>query len=516
MGENVRALVVVLVLSIPVLRFLRPQLTANATTLSDFNVRAGLWVALTLALFLSHNFWLFVLIVAVALLTVGRKDSNPLGLYFFLLLLAPPFQSTIQGFGGINYFLAIDYLRVLSLVILLPLALSMLSDPARARLFGLPTDKYLLAYLGLQLVIQAPTTTTTDTMRWLVAQFIDVYLPYYAFSRGLSDLSRLRDALASFVAGASLLAVIALFESAKGWLLYSSLANVMDVNWGFGGYMFRNGSLRATASLGHSIIFGYVMVVALGLHLSLRSAYATTRAWKIVLVLLSAGIVASMSRGPWVGAAAVVAIALAMSPGAGAKLGKFGVAAICIVPLVMMTPLGARIVAVMPFIGNVDAGSVEYRQQLFNVSWNVLMMNPIFGSPYYMASESMQQLREGGGGIIDMVNSYLGIAMFSGFAGLALFGGVFASGAARMYFHLARHPARGSENFSTGLALLATLVGVLVTIATVSSIDAVPVIYWCLAGACAAYLHLGTGERVALPAELSTPDPSPVRSRGAF
>ena len=487
MGENVRALIVVLGLSIPMLLFLRPHLTAAAMAPQDYKLRAGLWLTLTVALFLANNFWLFVLIVSIAVLTVGRLDSNPLGLYFFLLLLAPPFPVQIPGIGGINYFISLDYLRLLSLVLLLPYAFRLGRDPMCPRWFRMPADKYLVAYLVLQMLIQSSTTTATDAIRWGVSLVIDIVLPYYAFSRGLSDRERMQDVFAAFVAGCSVLSLVALFESAKGWLLYSSLPNFQGVSWAFGGYMLRDGALRATASAGHSIMLGFVLTVALGLHVAVKSTYSSSRVWMLVALLLGAGIAATIARGPWVGAAALVLTVLALSPQRKANLAKLGFASVFAIPALLFSPVGERVMAALPFIGTVADESVDYRQQLFDISWDVLMLNPFFGSPYFMANSSMEALRQGEG-IIDMVNSYLGVAMYSGFVGLALFVGVFASSLIGLVLNLMRNAEPGA-NHDICLSLLATLVGVLVAIATLSSINAVPVVYWCLAGACSAFLH---------------------------
>jgi hypothetical protein len=491
MAENYRALVALLVLTIPVLWFVRTPLTLAVMRPADFNLRAVIWVALTILLFVAQSFWIFMLGTVLLLLAVGRRDSNPLGLYFFILLLAPPFQSAVQGFGGINYFISLDFLRLLSFVILLPTAIVLLTRSESAGLFRMPTDKYVLGYVVLLLAIQLPLTSTTDWLRSALSHLIDTLLPYYVFSRGITDLRRLRDTGASFVAACAILSVVAVFEVFKGWLLYSSLPNFLDVRWKYGSYMLRDGSLRATASTGHSIVLGYVVTVALGLHLMIRPAFANKAFWRNVLLVLCVGIVASMSRGPWVGAAGLILVALAVGPGAGKRLGTASLLLILSLPVLMLTPIGAKIVSYLPFVGDVDAGTVSYRQQLFEVSWNVLMLNPIFGSPYYMAYGTMEQLRQGEG-IIDMVNSYLAVAMVSGFVGLTLFSGAFVSCGVRLYTHLARHPAKGGDDYVVGKALLATLVGIMLVIATASSINAIPVVYWCVVGMCAAYLRFAS------------------------
>src|SRR5215203_4376578 len=181
MAENYRALVALLVLTIPVLWFVRKPLTVAVMRPADFNVRAFIWIALTILLFVAQSFWIFMLGAVLLILSVGRKDSNPLGLYFFILLLAPPFQSAVQGFGGINYFISLDFLRLLSFVILLPTAVVLLTRPESAGLFRMPTDKYVLGYVVLLLAIQLPLTSTTDWLRSALGYVIDTLLPYYVF-----------------------------------------------------------------------------------------------------------------------------------------------------------------------------------------------------------------------------------------------------------------------------------------------------------------------------------------------
>src|SRR5947209_7924373 len=105
------------------------------------------------------------------------------------------------------------------------------------------------------------------------------------------------------------------------------------------------------------------------------------------------------------------------------------------------------------------------------------MMNPILGSPYYLSSPGMEQMRQGEG-IIDMVNSYLGVALPTGIVGLFLFLGVFGSSLIRLVGQCFNRDGEDHAGRTVARALLGTLVGVLVTIATASSIGAVPVVYW--------------------------------------
>ena len=488
MPEYLRALIAILFLAGCTLWFLREPLTVAAIHPADYRLRVWLWLGLTAFLFLAHSYWLFMFGAAAALVVAGRRDSNLLGLYFFLLLMSPPLRVSIDGFAGINRFIDFDYLRLLSLAVLLPAAFRA-QAAGHAKLFSMPADKFVLGYIGLQIAISLTTSTLTDVMRTAIVLGIDIYLPYYAFSRGLNDEARLRDAIASFVGGGAVIAVIALFETGKGWLLYGSLKSVLQVQWNYGAYMWRDTALRALATTGHSIYLGYVMMAALGLHLALRPAFSAGKKWVGMFCLFTLAVVASFARGPWVGAAAMIAAAVALAPNAKAAYGKAIAIGILLMPVIAFTPMGERIISLLPFVGQADQGSVDYRQQLFTVSMSVLMMNPVFGSPYYMSTGAMESLRTGEG-IIDMVNSYLGVALSTGLVGLGLFVGIFLSSAVRIWRQLARSEEKSSEEHVTGRALLATLVGILTTIATVGSDNAVPAVYWSLAGMCAAYVGM--------------------------
>ena len=250
--------------------------------------------------------------------------------------------------------------------------------------------------------------------------------------------------------------------------------------------------MRAVTTAGHSIVFGYLMAIALLLHLGLRNGNPAPRAWMLMGAALGAGLVASVSRGPWVGAAVgVLGLTLAIaSRQPGRRLVRLVLPAILVAVAVMVSPWGDKVVAYLPFVGNIDAGNVSYRQTLFEVSMKIIAMDPWFGSPYFMYSEPMQELRVGN--LVDVVNTYLLIALRFGTVGLVLFGMVFATAAWQVVSALRRQPAEDTERFAQGQAILGMLFVVLLTIATASDVLFVPIAYWCAAG-----LAIGYGRLVA-------------------
>jgi O-antigen ligase len=95
----------------------------------------------------------------------------------------------------------------------------------------------------------------------------------------------------------------------------------------------------------------------------------------------------------------------------------------------------------------------------------------------------MQQLKQGQG-IIDIVNTYLGVALASGFVGLALFCGFFLVVLVELVLALRR---AGGDTYPLGQTLFCALLGILVMIFTTSSIGLIAVIYWSVAGLAQGY-----------------------------
>lgn len=491
MPENLRALAMILVLAGAVFVAARALACAAAMTEEDFVRRRNLWFALTLAAFLAHNFWLFIAFAALLLIFALPGEPNKLALYFFVLLAVPAIDAEIPGFGLVEHFFAIDYPRLLALAILLPAWLALRARPDAEPFGRSSADKILLAYLALQFLLQLPHATLTDTLRkGAFYAFVDVFLPYYVASRAARDPAALREALMAFVLAALVAAAIAVFEFARHWLLYSSLEEALGVDWGLLNYLERgDGVLRAQASTGQPIVLGYVLAVALCLALSLRKSLPPTRWRDGGLVLLAAGLVAAMSRGPWIGAAVMLLAFVATGPRALARLAKLGLAGLCVLPFLIGSSAGQALIDYLPFVGTIEAQNVGYREWLFEVSLGVVLDHPFFGAWDFLQLPAMQQLRQGQS-IIDVVNTYLGVALASGLVGLALFCSFFLVVLYELFAAMRRVAGRGGELYVLGQALFCALLGILVMICTTSNIGVIALIHWAIAGLAQAYARV--------------------------
>jgi hypothetical protein len=323
----------------------------------------------------------------------------------------------------------------------------------------------------------------TSALRQAFYLFIDVWLVYYVASRSVRDLASIRDVVAAFVIGSLIMALVALFEAGRGWLLYSSLEGVLGVHWGYGNYMSRGvgGPLRVMASTGHPIVMGYLMVVTIPLLIYLKPTIRPAFIPWLGVAALVGALIATLSRGPWVGAVAMALVVVAVGKGASKRFGMFLAGITAVAGVMWLFGRGQTLFDMLPFVGTVGSESVEYRKRLFEVSMQILWQGPVFGSPRFYADAAAAQELRGEGGLIDVVNTYVRVALSSGLVGLTLFVGLFAS-ACLLAWRTQKFSKQSPAVGSAAHALLAAIAGILVTIATTSSVSVIPPIYFMFAG----------------------------------
>ncbi|MHC8320951.1 O-antigen ligase family protein [Pseudomonas sp. GB2N2] len=498
MPEHIRALVVILVLAGVVFAMARkPALDMIAN--NDFTRRRNLWFVLTIVAFVSNSFWVYAAVAAVVLTIVRKRERNTLALFFMLLFLIPPVSAQIPGFGVMNYFFDFNHVRLLSLFLLLP-AFFALRRRADTVSFGRTwPDKLIAANLILTSLLLLRQTTVSDTLRQTLYLFTDIFLPYYVASRALKNLDDFKDAMLAFVLAAMVLSLIGIFEFVRSWLLYSALISALGMHWEMSSYLSRGGSLRASVTTGQAIALGLVISVAIGFYLFLQEAVRSKFQRRLGALLLAGGLFAPLSRGPWIGAASMLMVYVASGRNAVKRLMLLGLAAVLALPLLAVVPGGQKVLDLLPFIGTVEVENITYRQRLIDNSWIVIQRNPLLGSFDYRNTPEMQSMIQGEG-IIDIVNTYIGIALSFGLIGLAFFVAFFITVLVGIRKAMRAFPDKDDEGRRLGRALFATLAGILVTIFTVSSITVIPVVYWSVAGLAVAYAQMARRLKQTSPA----------------
>lgn len=487
MPEHLKTLIVILVLSTAVFAFAHRPVCAVMGT-GNFIKKRNLWYALILAGFLAHNFWIYTVIAALLLIYNNLRENNPVSLFFFVLFALPMATIPIPGMGLINIFFHLSHARILELFILLPAFFILIQQKDTLSFGRTGPDKLLATYIILTVALYLRETSITDTFRQAFYLFIDAFLPYFVISRSLKDMQSFRIALISLLVAIMIVALLATFETAKHWLLYHALLDELGLE-GMTNYQGRDGALRAVATAGHSIALGYLMTVGIGFYLYLKQLIRNKHIRWLGMALLAAGLIASLSRGPWVGAFFLITVFIATGRNAIPRLMGLLAIAVLGLSLIAVLPGGEKVTKFLPFIGTTDAGTIEYRKNLIDTSVIVIKRNPWFGSVDYLNTPEMESMRQGEG-IIDIVNTYIQVALEIGVVGLGLFVGFFALTLLGIYRAMRSIRDRKSEERLLGRALLATMVSVLLIIFTVSSIAIIPVVYWSVAGLGAAYAQM--------------------------
>jgi O-antigen ligase len=461
----------------------------------DFSRRRLVWFFLTAVSFLSPNIWLYAIVAIPVIIWISRKDSNPIGLYVLILHVIPPVDVIIPVIGNNGLFPLNNY-RLLSLFLLIPVALRYRRNRGQTpSVFG-AMDVLLLALGALEVALYVPPDlphhmvipdSPSNELRRAVLFMLDTYVLYYAVSRTCQTRQKILDVAASFCLASAVMAAIALFEYARSWLLYVDLARLWGANPNIGFYLTRNGSVRAQVSAGHALALGFLLAVASGFWLYLKSQVPSRIQRVGVTLLLWGGLLAAYSRGPWLGAVAIYFTFNAAGPRALSRFVKGLCAAVVIAGVVAISPLGDRIREMVPALGGTTDFNILYRQRLADRGWQLVMAHPLFGNqfPY----PEMEDLRQGEG-IIDIVNTYLGVALNYGLVGLTLFVGFMLLGIMKTYSRVRELARTDPELALFGASLIACIVGALVMIQSNSFNLGLQRMFYVLAGLATAYTQL--------------------------
>ena len=487
MPEYLRALIYILIIATTFFALARPTVITLVDA-KDFTRRRNIWLCLTLAAFLANNFWIYAVISIMLLVYAKNREPNPISLFLFILFILPVATIQIPGMGIINFLFELSNVRILELVILLPAYLHLIRQNDIRLFSSKGPDLAIAGYLILNAILHLRDASLTETLRQAFYLFIDAYLPYFVISRSLNDIQTFRDALVSFVMAIMILAPLAAFETLKHWHLYSRLTDVLQLH-GVTGYLQRDNMLRAAVTAGEPIALGYLMTVGIGLYLFVQKSIKQKLIRRLGMALLIGGLISSFSRGPWVGTAVLFVAFIATGRYAVRRLITLGLALIILSPVIPQLPGGKAFIQLMPFVGKTESYNVTYREELLTKSMIVIKRYPWFGSDNYRKTPEMQSMIQGEG-IIDIVNTYIGIALDTGLIGLGLFVAFFTLVLLGIYRALRSSSDRDSDEYLLGRTLLVTLLSILIIIFTVSSMTFIPIVYWSVAGLGVAYIQM--------------------------
>jgi O-Antigen ligase len=467
---------------------------------ADFLRRRNVWFALTIIAFLSPNFWIFALFAVPIYIWIGRKDSNPTAAYLLLMHVVPPVSLNLPAIGASQLFSLNNY-RLLSFCLLIPIALRARRSLPRDRASrSRTTDLLLLAFIIVQCARYVPPDlpnhvilqdSLTNLLRRVFLGFADILVLYYAVSRSCNDRNKIVDAQAAFCLSSGIMAVVATFEHFKGWLLYTQLAahwDPTDATYTLSWLLRGDTWLRAQASSGHSLSLGVMLAIAFGFWLYLQARSTTLRSRLTIGVLFWLGMIATFSRGPWIGAMLIYLAYSALKPRAISRLFKAAFLMAVVLGLISLSPIGEKIMTSLHVTGGQPDADFIYRQRLLDRTLELVQAHPLFGDP--LAMQEMEDLRQGQG-IIDIVNTYIGVLLFNGWVGLVLFLG-FALSALKGVVKTAKAAISSDPDGALlGFNIAASIIGILFLIADCSLMFGVEKMFYILVGLGAAYARQG-------------------------
>lgn len=488
MPINLRALCFVLAISIP-LSILFLFIWPGKRTVKWILV----WLAVTAAAFISTNPLAYVgFLAGICFFCSGSNEQDKITGFFLLLPAVQCFVGyEIPGLvPGVRYWLFLSHARGLILFILLPLFFRIMTASSwqNRLLLAMPTDKYVLAYLVLLSTLCFRAPSLTEALRQSMLRWIDIFLPYYVISRSLRNIEDLKSVFWAILLSSGFLSVVGIFEEIKKWNFYG-VTGALERQMFFGS-MGRMGLLRIETTFGQPIAFGFFLVIGIAAVFFLWRSFDKKKIPALALAaLLFLALLLTVSRGPWVGVVAFVGLwflTLRFS-----KKAKFFITLLgtgfALVPFFLGTSLGQKVVQTLPYVGAKEQGTLEYRENLWAAGIDTAKKNPWFGSSEFLGEEKMKQLEYGG--LIDVTNTYLQVALASGFVGLFLFGMIFFALLAKL-FKVFRNARDNIEHKNAGRTLFCLIVALLVVLATVSSISYIPYYYWAIVGLAAGYLKL--------------------------
>ena len=501
MSTHYKAFIVVFVVTFLALLFFRRPF-AVAIGAKRFDNWRNLWLAIVVSAFFMTNYWLFMFVAALTIIVLSRAEPMKPAIYLLLVASIPTFGVHISGFASINRLIQVSPQMMFAAIILIP-ALFARRHMKKIAGVGQFADVLFFTWLILQLILATRAPTFTHMIRTALEAYLATAPMYYVFSRYPKSLEDIRILSGAFLLPMLILSAISIPELLRGWHVYNSVTTNWIGSISFA-YTGRGGMLRASTSVFNPIVWGFLASVAIGVGLAFFNDRFPKNYKYAAFGLLTFGLIASLSRGPWVGAAVTVVMFTLLDRKFAARSAQLMFGGLVAFLVALATPFGKTIINMLPFVGNASTDTISYRQQLLDAGWEVMMMTPFFGTNDYLSHPNLQHLRQGQG-IIDIVNSYLQVGLQSGLVGLSIFVGLFLCVLTAL-----RKAMKSARKYDDTLSLycqayLATTVGIMVTIFTVSSVNQIPLVYWTFMGLGIALARVEAAQRVKSKAAAQSP-----------
>ena len=411
-----KALIFLLVLAAPAWLAARFAF-AGAVGQQRFDRWAILTLLITATMFAAPSFWVAIPIAFMLTFAFGLIDDFKPAYYAILLLALPTVGVWLPGFAGIQNFLFVTPSIVAGFLIIF---LSLASMKAHAeKLPKTKVDAIVFGFVGLVCLLSFRNTSFTDGLRETITFCLAALVPYLVFSRYRWDFNSTRMMTILLVTLLLGFAGAAVMEFVTRWHFYANAISDWPEIGELRLYKRRLGYLRSFGTALEPIAFGMSMMVGLNLALALLHKVKPQFLGYLGIGLMGAGILTSLSRAPWLGAGLGYGLFAMTSRRAFSNTVKLGFVGLFVLLGLALTPFGGRIIDLIPVIGaGEEVETFDYRKELLDTGMDLVWEHPLFGSTDFTAQ--MEHMRQGEG-IIDLVNTYLDVALSYGLVGLSLY-----------------------------------------------------------------------------------------------
>jgi O-antigen ligase len=302
--------------------------------------------------------------------------------------------------------------------------------------------------------ISARDTTATNILRVAIENLVSFVLPYVLIRNALRDPAGIRNAFLFVTAAGLCLSAIAIFESIRVWPIYQIYGQQFGT-LSNAGVKMRGGMLRAGGPLMNPPLSGALLALCFVTAFAARDLFRTVTGHRIILAVLAAGLFAMQARGAWLGAVCGTIGVMVSRRGVWGVIGYAAALLVVLGGVYGVALVNPRFADLVGFSADAQ-GSNQYRDQLTDLGVEIVKAHPLIGQSTTVVQIQMASLRQGEG-IVDFVNGYLAIALFSGLIGLGLFLGALILQGYNAYTGKALARARGGGSFSDlGLGVVAS------------------------------------------------------------
>ena len=279
-------------------------------------------------------------------------------------------------------------------------------------------DAAMVMVIAVLIVIDARGGAWVGFLRQ-AAMYLFVYaIPVYVITRSARNAVEWRKLLTAMAGFGLILAVIVLYEVRSTWPLYAPMVTRFGIDvdvivkW-------RGGMMRAYGPMSEATNMGFVLVICFAAALAARRSFVSSTAYIAVASIVAVGSLAPQSRGGMIGLAVAFVVSSFYRRGI-AGIGQLSLAGLFLsgayATTMMIGSIGDQISTSL----NEATGSGDYRTELLRRGMQEFWKSPLFGEDFAIVVARMQDMVQGEG-IVDFVNTYLYIALFSGAIGLVIF-----------------------------------------------------------------------------------------------